>query len=131
VHCCGEPSELPGFRVTVDRVLYQVGAVTPPDRPHCFVYFITIHNDTDRPVTVKGRKWVVTDARGEITAVEGDGVVGQHPLIKPGEKFSYNSFHLLEAASAIAAGSYLAVDSQGHRVLARIPAFQMTVPDPS
>ena len=62
--------ELPGLRVTVDRVIHHREAQTPPDRPHCFAYFITIHNDSDVAVTIKGRKWVVKNTRGEITAVE-------------------------------------------------------------
>lgn len=96
--------EPPGVRVTVDRVVYQPGANTPTDRPHCFIYFISIHNDTDRAVTIKGRKWVVKNDRGEISAVEGDGVVGEFPTIEPGENFSYNSYHLLDTLSAIAEG---------------------------
>lgn len=117
-----------GLRVTVDRVLYQKDAPTPMDRPHCFVYFISIHNGTQVPVTIKGRKWVVTNARGEITAVEGDGVVGQFPTIQPGESFSYNSFHLLDTTSGLARGSYLGLDATGRRVLTRIPTFEMVVP---
>jgi ApaG protein len=117
-----------GLRVTVDQVIYQSQVATPPDRPHCFVYFISIHNDTDLPVTIKGRKWVVTEEHGEITAVEGDGVVGQFPTIEPGEKFSYNSFHLLETRSAVAEGSYLGMDSMKRKVLTRIPRFKMVVP---
>ena len=66
--------ELAGLHVTVDRVVHYRDAQAPPDRPHCFNYFITIHNDSDVTVTIKGRKWVVKNARGEITAVEGDGV---------------------------------------------------------
>jgi ApaG protein len=120
-----EPENL---RVTVDNVLYQPQVATPPDRPHCFAYFISIHNDTEGPVTIKGRKWVVTNERGEVTAVEGEGVVGQFPSIQPGGKFSYNSFHLLDTKSAVAEGSYLGVDSKGRAVLTRIPRFEMTVP---
>jgi len=116
------------LRVTVDQVIYQPQVATPPDRPHCFAYFISIHNDTDLPVTIKGRKWVVTEEHGEITAVEGDGVVGQFPTIEPGEKFSYNSFHLLETRSAVAEGSYLGMDSMRRKVLTRIPRFKMVVP---
>lgn len=115
--------------MTVDRVAYQPDVNTPPNRPHCFAYFISIHNDTETPVTIHGRKWVVTNERGEITAVEGDGVVGEHPTIEPGEKFSYNSFHLLDTNSAVAEGSYLGVDADGQRVLTRIPKFKMTVPE--
>ena len=120
-----EPEKL---KVTVDRVLYQPNVATPPDRPHCFVYFISIHNETDLPVTIHGRKWVVTNNRGEVTAVEGDGVVGEHPKINPGGKFSYNSFHLLDSQTAVAEGSYIGIDAVGRKVLTRIPKFKMTVP---
>lgn len=122
--------EPPDLKVTVDRVVFQPQAATPPDRPYCFVYFITIHNGTDEAVTIKARKWVVTNSHGEITAVEGDGVVGETPEIPPGGSFSYNSFHLLETPSAIAQGSYLGIDAKGRRVLTRIPKFEMVAPHP-
>ena len=124
----GDFLEPAGLRVTVDRVVYQPEVETPADRPHCFVYFISIHNDTAAAVTIKGRKWVVTNERGEITAVEGAGVIGQFPTIDPGEKFSYNSFHLTDTNQASAEGSYLGLDTAGRKVLTRIPQFQMTVP---
>lgn len=123
------PVELPGLRVTVDRVVFHADAQTPPDRPYCFVYFITIHNDADVAVTIRGRKWVVRGDDGEVTAVEGDGVVGQTPVIEPGETFSYNSFHLLGGKGAVAEGAYLGLDAEGRRVVARIPAFRLEVPD--
>jgi ApaG protein len=122
-------AEPAGLRVTVDEVVYQPDLPTPTDRPHCFVYFISIHNDTPLPVTIKGRKWVVSNARGEITAVEGDGVVGQFPTIPPGEKFSYNSFHLLDTTTGQARGSYLGVDADGQTVVTRIPPFDLIVPE--
>jgi len=122
-------AEPAGLRVTVDEVVYQPDLPTPVDRPHCFVYFISIHNDTPLPVTIKGRKWVVSNARGEITVVEGDGVVGQFPTIPPGEKFSYNSFHLLDTATGQARGSYLGVDADGQTVVTRIPPFDLVVPN--
>ncbi|MBI5773799.1 MAG: ApaG domain-containing protein [Verrucomicrobia bacterium] len=112
----------------MDRVVHAPHLPAPPDRPHSFVYFISIHNDTDGPVTIKGRKWVVKNDRGEITAVEGDGVVGEFPTIAPGEKFSYNSRHILDSGWAIAEGSYLGVDAQNRKVLTRIPPFKMVVP---
>jgi ApaG protein len=121
--------ELPGLRVTVDDVVYQPNVDAPPDRPHCFVYFITIHNDSDIAVRIKGRKWVVSNQRGELTVVEGEGVVGQTPLIEPGESFSYNSFHLLDTLSAVAQGSYIGLDATGRKVMVRIPSFRMMVPD--
>lgn len=123
-----ETVELPGLRVTVDRVDYEPAAQTPEDRPHCFVYHVSIHNDSDVPVTIRGRKWVVTDSDKRVVVVEGDGVVGKFPTIQPGEKFSYNSYHLLATRSATAEGSYHGVDAAGRRVWVRIPPFHMIVP---
>ncbi|MEW6303483.1 MAG: ApaG domain [Verrucomicrobiota bacterium] len=121
--------ELPGLRVSVDEVVYQPNVNAPPDRPHCFVYFITIHNDSDFAVTIRGRKWVVTNERGDRTVVEGEGVVGQTPTIEPGESFSYNSFHLLDTHVAVAQGSYIGLDAKGRKVMVRIPPFRMVVPE--
>ena len=120
--------EQPGLRVTVDDLVYQPQVADPTGPRHCFAYFITVHNDSAVTVTIKGRKWVVTNARGEITAVEGDGVVGQFPKIEPGEKFSYNSFHMIETRTATAEGSYLGIDGHGQTVVVRIPRFIMQVP---
>lgn len=115
-----------GLRVTLDRVSHQQDAETPPGRPYCFVYYITIWNNTAETVTIRGRKWVVTNADGEITAVEGEGVVGVTPEILPGEKFSYNSYHLLDTPTGKAEGSYIGIDTAGRRVLTRIPVFTMS-----
>lgn len=120
--------EPPGLRVTVDKVVYHPEAQAPAERPHCFVYFITIHNDTELAVTIKARKWVVTNAGGEVMALEGEGVVGQMPVIDPGGAFEYNSYHLLDTTSATAEGSYLGLDALGRRVITRIPKFEMRVP---
>ena len=121
--------ELPGLSVTLDRLVYAPELPAPPDRPHSFVYFISIHNGSDRTVTIKRRKWVVTNSRNEVTAIEGDGVVGEFPVLKPGEKFSYNSRHILDTPRAIAEGSYMGVDEEGVRVVVRIPTFEMVVPE--
>ena len=64
-----------GLWVSVDRVEYVVGASGPPDRPHQFVYYVTIHNDSARAVTIVGRKWVVRNALGHRLVIEGDGGV--------------------------------------------------------
>ena len=119
--------EPPGLRVTVDRIEHQAHAQTPANRPYCFVYYITIWNDTDVAVTIRGRKWVVTNANGNVTAVEGEGVVGVCPEIQPGDKFSYNSYHLLDTTTGTAEGSYIGMDAEGRKVLTRIPAFKMAL----
>ena len=122
-----QPELLPGFEATVERVEYDPELPASPEQPHPFVYYITIRNGSDRTLTVKGRKWVVRAESGEITAVEGDGVVGCFPRLEPGEEFSYNSYHTT-AGRAQAEGAYLAVTEEGEAVLARIPPFQLIPP---
>ncbi len=119
--------ELPGFTATVDEVIYMDSLETPPDRPYAFVYFITIANKSKVPLTVKGRKWVIEAKNKEKLVVEGDGVVGQTPHLKPGEEFSYNSYHVI-ASDSVAQGAFLAVTDEGHPVVTRIPRFEMQVP---
>ena len=120
--------ELEGLRVVVDRVVYQSDMATPEDRPHCFAYFITIRNNSNISVTIKGRKWVVNEADGNKTVVEGDGVVGMFPVLEQGESFDYHSFHLFRGNWAVATGSYIGVDANGRSVITRIPEFRMDVP---
>lgn len=122
--------ELAGLRVTVDRLVYRRCDPATARDPHSFVYFISIHNDSEVTVTIRGRKWVVTHADGHVLVVEGDGVVGETPTLKPGEKFSYNSQHTISTRSASAEGAYLGIDELGRRVVARIPRFKMVVPSP-
>jgi len=121
--------EIDGLHVTIDQIVYAPDLPSPPDEPHSFVYFISIRNDSDTTVTIKGRKWVVRDAEGKMIAVEGDGVVGEFPTIGPGEKFSYNSRHVLATPSGEAEGSYIGLDEDGRPILVRIPLFQMNAHD--
>ena len=97
---------------------------TPPDRPYAFVYFITISNKSKVSLTVKGRKWVIESKNRDKLVVEGDGVVGQTPYLRPGEEFSYNSYHVTSGA-AVAEGAYLAMTDKGEAVIAMIPEFEL------
>lgn len=123
--------EIEGLHVTIDQIVYAPDLPAPPEEPHSFVYFISIRNDSDITVTIKGRKWVVRDANGKMIAVEGDGVVGEFPTIPPGEKFSYNSRHVLATPTGEAEGSYIGLDENGNRILVRIPLFHMNAHDPT
>ncbi len=112
----------------MERVVYDPDLPASSDQPHPFIYYITIRNESDRVVTVKGRKWVVRGEDGQITAVEGDGVVGCFPRLEPGESFSYNSYHTTSGC-AVAEGAYLGVDEAGKAVLAKIPPFELIPPE--
>lgn len=118
--------ELPGLRVSVDSVDYT-DEMAPADKPHRFIYHITISNSSDETVTIRGRKWVVREIDGETVVVEGDGVVGESPCLGPGESFSYNSSHIT-ARDAVVDGAYFGVTEAGERVLTRIPRFELNVP---
>jgi ApaG protein len=120
-------TELAGLHVTVDRLEHMPHLDAPEDRPHPFAYFLTIHNESAETVTIKGRKWVVTDEDGKSLVVEGDGVVGKFPRLEPGEDFSYNSYHTIGAAST-AAGAFFGVTEGGEFVFTRIPPFVMRAP---
>ena len=120
-------TELEGLRVTVDRVTFMPQLEAAEDRPFPFVYFITIHNDSGTTVTIKGRKWVVTDSRGETIVVEGDGVVGKFPRLETGENFSYNSYHTIGSESAVE-GAFFGTTETGEAVFTRIPRFVLRVP---
>ena len=123
-------TELAGLRVNVDRVVHMPQLDAPPERPYPFVYFITICNESEVPVTIRGRKWVVTDAEGRCVVVEGDGVVGEFPHLEPSHQFSYNSYHTI-GSDSVAEGALFGVTSDGEAVFTRIPKFEMRVPVPS
>jgi ApaG protein len=116
------------LRVKVDDVVYMPSLDAPPEKPHPFVYFISIHNDSPVPVTIRGRKWVVRETNGEVVVVEGEGVVGQRPVIDPGGHISYNSYHVV-ARAAVASGAFFGETAAGEWIYTRIPEFRMDVPN--
>ena len=112
----------------VDDVIYMPSLNAPEDRPHPFVYFITISNQSMEAVTIRGRKWIIShDGSKEKTVIEGEGVVNQTPRLAPGEDFSYNSYHVIQKNSH-ATGAFFATTDDGEVVFARIPEFDMEVP---
>jgi ApaG protein len=120
--------EIPGLRVELDKLVYRHGgAELPADRPHAFIYYLTIQNDSDRTVTLLGRKWVVEHMDGTQLVVEGDKIVGETPRLEPGQHFSYNSYHVTHC-DARAHGSFHGIDDQGRRIFVRIPMFDMRIP---
>ena len=119
---------IPGLKVCVENVMLVPGLETPSDKPFAFVYFLTIDNGSEQTVTVKGRKWIVTEENGESVVVEGPGVVGETPTLSPGGNFSYNSCHVI-ATTAEAKGSLFGVTESGEFFRVEIPDFKMTPPN--
>jgi ApaG protein len=124
----GNSQELPGLTATLDKLSYHHGGASlPADKPHAFVYFITIRNGSDTTVTLLGRKWVVVHVDGTRLVVEGDKIVGETPRLSPGEQFSYNSYHVT-GCDAKAYGSFHGVDQLGRRVHVLVPPFDLLLP---
>jgi ApaG protein len=120
--------ELPGLSVSVDQVVYLPHMMAPPDKPHPFAYYLSIHNASEETVTIVGRKWIVKDDSGGTLVVEGDGVVGHTPVLQPGQTFSYNSYHVISEPS-VAHGTFFGQTDHGTPVYVRIPEFKMDLPD--
>jgi ApaG protein len=91
---------------------------------------VEIENHGAEVVQLISRHWVITDALGRIEEVEGDGVVGEQPVLKPGEAFRYTSGCPLTTASGVMEGEYRMVTSDGETFEALIPPFSLDLPDP-
>jgi ApaG protein len=120
--------ELPGLTARLDKLHYHHGGASlPTDKPHAFVYFITIQNRSEHTVTLLGRKWVVAHADGTRLVIEGEKIIGETPRLTPGEEFSYNSYHVT-GTDAQAHGSFHGVNELGEKVHVILPPFEMNLP---
>ena len=88
-----------------------------------FAYTITVHNTGEVPAQLISRHWVINDARGHTEEVKGLGVVGQQPLLQPGEAFQYTSACRLRTPSGTMHGPYFCVAEDGERFDTEIPMF--------
>ena len=100
----------------------------PENRRFVFAYTITIHNDGEVPARLISRHWVITDATGKKQEVQGLGVVGEQPYLRPGEGFQYTSGTVLETPVGSMEGTYQMVTDGGDEFNAIIPAFTLHVP---
>jgi len=100
----------------------------PADERYAFSYTIHIRNECDVPARLLGRRWVITDAVGDVREVSGDGVVGQQPWLRPGEEYTYTSGAVLPTPIGTMYGSYQMLADDGTRFEAPIPPFTLCVP---
>ena len=100
-----------------------------PDRNHyVWAYRVNIHNRGNDTVQLLNRHWKITDKLGRLQEVKGPGVVGEQPVLRPGESFEYTSGCPLETPSGIMAGSYEMTTSGGEKFMVEIPAFSLDSP---
>jgi len=116
-----------GIRVRVQSQ-YLPDQSSPRDDRFVFAYTITISNEGGRTAQLRTRHWIITDARGVIEEVRGDGVVGEQPTLKPGQSFQYTSGCVLTTPIGTMQGSYRFWRDDGTYFDAQIAAFSLASP---
>jgi ApaG protein len=110
------------FKVEVEP-RYLPDQSAPAQGLWSFAYTITISNTGEVPAQLISRHWIITNELGEREEVKGLGVVGQQPLLRPGESFEYTSGCRLRTSSGSMQGTYFCVAEDGERFEVEIPAF--------
>ena len=100
----------------------------PESDRYVFAYTITISNSGEVPAQLISRHWIITDANGKVQEVNGDGVVGEQPKLKPGEEFRYSSGAVLETPVGAMQGLYRMEADGGISFDALIAPFTLAVP---
>ena len=100
-----------------------------PENGYFFwAYTINLTNLGEETVQLKTRHWRITDAHGRLQEVRGAGVVGEEPILKPGENFEYTSGVPLPTPSGFMVGTYGMVSASGEKFEIDIPAFSLDTP---
>jgi ApaG protein len=114
--------------VTV-RSFYLTDQSQPDEGQYVWAYRVTIENRGRRPVQLVRRTWRITDALGRTQYVHGEGVIGEQPLLEPGESFEYTSGTPLPTPSGFMAGAYhMVAPDTGETFDVEIPAFSLDSP---
>ncbi|MGB0670085.1 MAG: Co2+/Mg2+ efflux protein ApaG [Rhodospirillales bacterium] len=115
------------IRVTVQP--FYLNDQSSPDENHfVWAYHVRIENQGGETVQLLTRHWRITDSAGNVQEVKGDGVVGEQPVLSPGESFEYTSGTPLPTPSGIMVGTYQMISQTGDRFDIRIPAFSLDSP---
>jgi ApaG protein len=93
-----------------------------------FAYTVRIANQGSEPAQLRSRHWLISDANGTVQEVRGDGVVGEQPLLQPGQEFEYTSWCVIATASGTMRGSYQMVRPGGETFDAQIAPFRLGLP---
>ena len=116
-----------GIQVTV-RSRYLADQSAPDQGRYVFAYTVAIANHGDRTAQLRTRHWIITDARGTVEEVRGDGVVGEQPRLAPGQQFQYTSGCVLKTPIGTMHGSYQMQREDGGEFDAEIAAFSLVAP---
>ena len=100
----------------------------PEQGRYLFAYTVTIRNTGEVTAQLVSRHWIITDSDGQIEEVRGPGVVGEQPVLKPGQSFQYTSGCPLATPVGSMHGSYQCIAEDGTAFEATIPEFVLSVP---
>jgi len=100
----------------------------PASERYVFAYTVTIANTGTVAAQLISRHWVITDAENVTQEVKGLGVVGEQPLLRPGESFEYTSGTAMATPVGTMKGSYQMVAEDGNKFDAEIPVFTLSMP---
>lgn len=115
------------FKITSIATFLDDQSDVDNDR-YVFAYTITITNTGSVAAQLISRHWVITDASDKVQEVKGLGVIGEQPLLKPGESFEYTSGSSLDTPVGTMRGSYQMVAEDGTKFDAPIPEFALSMP---
>jgi ApaG protein len=115
------------IKVTV-RPFYLDQHSSPAENHYVWAYHVRIENEGGETVQLRNRHWQITDELGRLQEVRGPGVVGEEPVLKPGQSFEYTSSCPLMTPSGVMVGDYEMETSAGERFLIRVPAFSLDTP---
>jgi ApaG protein len=117
------------YRIKVEAVAEFVASQSDPDDSrYVFAYHITLTNVGGVTAQLISRHWVITDGTGKTQEVRGLGVIGEQPVLAPGQQFTYSSGSVIETPVGTMHGSYQMTAEDGHRFDAEIPAFMLAMP---
>ena len=100
----------------------------PDEDRYLFAYTVTVRNTGEVTAKLMARHWIITDADGKVEEVRGPGVVGEQPVLRPGESFQYTSGCPLETPVGSMRGEYQCVAEDGTAFDAKIPEFILSMP---
>jgi ApaG protein len=116
-----------GIRVAVQSYFLSDQSAADENK-FVWAYRIRISNESELPTKLLSRHWIITNGRGERQEVVGDGVIGEQPLIQPGDEFTYTSGCPLATPTGFMHGSYQMIDSNDRKFTVAIPAFSLDSP---
>jgi ApaG protein len=108
--------------------IYLDGQSVPDESRYVWAYRIVIENNSDNTVQLQSRYWRIVDGNGRVEEVRGPGVVGEQPILNPGDTYSYSSGCPLTTPSGTMVGRYQMRDGDGRDFEIDIPAFSLDIP---